>query len=67
MFGIRIATLLEASNIKPKMIQKLYVTGTGILLVLVWCMKKLTIIFDLHNGNNLNSNPRVLKTKLHEQ
>ena len=31
-----------------------------------WCLKKPTVIFDLHNGNKSKSNPHFLKTKIHE-
>ena len=60
-FGIRIAPLLEASNINPKMIKKQSVTG-----IPSWCLKKPTVIFDLHNGNKSKSNPPVSETKFHE-
>ena len=60
-FCIRIAPLLEASNINTKMIQKHSVTD-----IPSWCLKKPTVIFDLHNGNKSKSNPHVLKAKFHE-
>ena len=60
-FGFRIAPLLEVSNINPRMIQKHFVTS-----IPSWCMKKPTVIFDLHNGIQSNSNPHILKAKFPE-
>ena len=49
LFGIRIAPLLEAANIKPQNIEKHFTPN-----IPAWCMKQPEILFDLLPEKNLN-------------
>ena len=55
-FGIRISPLLESANIKPQNIEKHFTPN-----IPVWCIKQPEILFDLHSGKKLESNPHILK------
>ena len=60
-FGLRILPLLEGSKIHPKNIQE-YDMAT----LPSWCVKKSTVLFDLHDGKTSESSPCILKQNFQE-
>ena len=60
-FGLRIAPLLESSNIKPENIQKHSISD-----IPAWCITKPTVLFDLHNNKKSLSNSHLLKQDFQE-
>ncbi|MES9951106.1 MAG: reverse transcriptase domain-containing protein [Candidatus Thiodiazotropha sp.] len=60
-FGLRIAPLLESSNIYPNNIQR-----NSVAEIPSWCMKKPTVLFDLQKDKKSDSNPHLLKENFHE-
>ena len=60
-FGLRILPLLEGSKIHPKNIQE-----HDMATLPSWCVKKPTVLFDLHNGKKSESNPCILKQNFQE-
>ena len=55
-FGIRISSLLEAANIKPKNVEKHFTPN-----IPAGCMKQPKILFHLHSGKKSESKPHILK------
>ena len=60
-FGLRILPLLEGSKIHTKNIQE-----HDMATLPSWCVKKPTVLFDLHNGKKSESNPCILKQNFQE-
>ena len=60
-FGLRVAPLLESTNINTKNIQKHYFSD-----IPSWCITKPTILFDLHNSKKSLSDSHVIKQNLQE-
>ena len=60
-FGLRIAPLLESSNINTKNIQKHSFSD-----IPSWCITKPTILFDLHNSKKSLSDSHLMKQNFQE-
>ena len=60
-FGLRIATLLESTNINTKNIQKHSFSD-----IPSWCITKPNILFDLHNSKKSLSDSHLMKQNFQE-